>query len=208
MSHPLDSLEVANYLVAYTDREAGEADFESEALEAGLLRPRLLSRHAAGEPLFAETIQAWDNGPVVREVYDAFKHLAYLAIPPPAGFDPDAYLPEDRELLNAILATYGQLSATRLRDMTHEEPPWRDAYRSGNRNEPISLDAISGFFRELVDAGRCGESWPNRPVWPTTAFQHQNRSWSSDRMEKHRESLARSSPRVSAQLNDPWVDDD
>lgn len=200
MSHPLDSLEVANYLVAYTDREAGETISNLKLLKL-VYYAQGFCLAMRGEPLFTETIEAWDNGPVVRAVYDEFKHLAYFSIPAPAGFDPDAYLPEDRELLDAILATYGQLSATRLREMTHEEPPWWEAYRTGNRNEPIAVEAMSQFFKDLVEAGKRGESLPNRPDWPATSFQHQGRRRISDRMERHREALRAIASRFSEKSN-------
>ena len=206
MSHPLDSREVADYLLAYTDREAGDTISNLKLLKL-VYYAQGFCVAMRGEPLFPETIRAWDNGPVVREVYDAFRHNAYHAIPAPAGFGPDFYLPEDRELLDAILATYGQLSATRLRDMTHDEPPWREAYLTGNRNEPITVEAMAKFFGGLFEAGRRGESIKNRPDWPSESFRHQNRRLTSNRLERHREALRAIASRRS-ESTDPWADDD
>ncbi|WP_110558686.1 Panacea domain-containing protein [Helicobacter cinaedi] len=33
------------------------------------------------KPLFEENIEAWEHGPVVREVYDALKHIEGIYIP-------------------------------------------------------------------------------------------------------------------------------
>ena len=206
MSRPLDAQDVAKYLVAHTDWEAGETISNLKLLKL-VYYAQGFCVAMRGEPLFSETVQAWANGPVVREVYDAYKHNAYLAIPAPVGFDPDAYLPEDRELLDAVLSTYGQLSATRLRDLTHEERPWQEANGTLRQNEPISVSSMHEFFKPLVEAGRRGESAAGRPAWPTLSLVFQQRRRSSERMEPHRTRLRKiASGRSPA--DDPWEDDD
>ena len=200
----LHSRDVADYLLAYTDREAGETISNLKLLKL-VYYAQGFCLAMRGRPLFPEVIEAWDKGPVVRAVYDAFKHRDYQSIPAPADFDPETYLPEDRELLDAILNTYGQLSARRLSDLTHEEPPWRDAYLTGNRNEPITIEAMAGFFDGLIKP-ECGLD-RNRPEWPTRSFLHQKRRDSSDRLERHRDRL-RMIASSKTGGNDPWGDGD
>ena len=120
MPRLLYAQDAARYLLAHTDWEAGETISNLKLLKL-VYYAQGFCLALRGEPLFGEVIQAWENGPVVPEVYQAYRHHAYNAIPAPSDLDPDEYLPEDRELLDCILSTYGQLSATRLRDLTHEE---------------------------------------------------------------------------------------
>lgn len=206
MPSHLNSREVADYLLAYTDREAGET-ISNLKLQKLVYYAQGLCVAMRGEPLFGETIQAWDNGPVVRLLYDDYKHHGWRSIDPPEDFDPGRYLPEDRELLDAILATYGQLSAVRLRDLTHAEPPWRDAYRAGNRNEPITIEALRIFFSAVVDAAKKAETLQGGPLWPIGSLQHQDRRKVSDRMESHR---ARLRAVIAARRGGscPWLGDD
>ncbi len=204
MAPSLNSRDVADYLLAYTDRESGDT--------ISNLKLQKLVYYAQGfcvamrdEPLFGEEIEAWDNGPVVRTLYGDYKHWGWRAIDPPANFDPGMYRPEDRELLDAILATYGQLSAGRLRDMTHAEPPWREAYGTGNRNEAITIDALRRSFGPVVEAARDGRVLGGGPLWPIGSFQHQDRQKLSQRMEPHR---ARLRAVIAARRGDcPWLND-
>jgi uncharacterized phage-associated protein len=82
-----------------------------------------------GEPMIQQQFEAWNYGPVLRSVYDAFKSAGRAKITTRArGFDPVArmpfivqakFLPEDRAFLRAILAAYGRYSAERLSGLTH-----------------------------------------------------------------------------------------
>jgi uncharacterized phage-associated protein len=58
----------------------------------------------------------------------------------------DRYPIEVRELLDEVNSVYGQFTASKLRDMTHQEPPWRDTPQS----ETISHEKMKEFFKTLV----------------------------------------------------------
>ena len=47
-------------------------------------------------------------------------------IPSPTTLDFAKYDPETRDLLEEVYAVYGQFAAWKLRQMTHQEPPWRE----------------------------------------------------------------------------------
>lgn len=91
--------------------------------------------------MFPEAILAWEHGPVVREVWDEYKFHGAKAIPPP---DDESALPLDQaELLDELWGVYGQFSAWRLRDMTHETPPWSETAR----NAAIDPGAMMRYFK-------------------------------------------------------------
>jgi uncharacterized phage-associated protein len=102
-----------------------------------------------GKVLFAEQIEAWRYGPVVPALYKEFKDLKDEPIPPVEGFDPKVFTPEQRKLLDDVYETYGQFSAWKLRDMTHEEAPWRDANERGGG--VISSPAMREFFKTRLE---------------------------------------------------------
>src|SRR5262249_1962754 len=71
-----------------------------------------------GEPLIRQPFEAWEYGPVLRSVYDAFKRSGGAKIKTRAtGFDPvervtfivqEQFADADRALLRAVLAAYGR----------------------------------------------------------------------------------------------------
>jgi uncharacterized phage-associated protein len=102
-----------------------------------------------GEPLFAEPIEAWQHGPVVPAVYAEYKTHGSSDIPPPEGFDPKIFDRADIELINDVYNQYGQYSAWKLRNMTHEESPWIDAYKN-QTSKVITLEALKEYFSKEV----------------------------------------------------------
>ncbi len=97
-----------------------------------------------GKPLFEEDIIAWSYGPVVREVYDVFNEFGSGVIPVP---DETIELTEqEKELVGEVWGVYGQFSALKLMEMTHEEMPWMTT----ERNSIISHEKLQEFFKDLV----------------------------------------------------------
>lgn len=105
-----------------------------------------------GEPLFGEPIEAWLHGPAVPTLYQAYKGYGRQAIPVPDDFDVACYEPPVRTLIYEVYRNYGQYSAWALRELTHEEPP----YRQTPPGEVIELGLLRDYFRTQVgdDAGR------------------------------------------------------
>ncbi|UOY03630.1 Panacea domain-containing protein [Blastococcus sp. PRF04-17] len=96
---------------------------------------------ATEEPLFTETVKAWDNGPVVAEFYGAERYGA------PA--------PEPRELSEAQLNTigyvvsrYGALTSRDLINMTHNERPYKlaDLDREPGTSARIEIEWMREYF--------------------------------------------------------------
>lgn len=77
------------------------------------------------EPLFADQIQAWANGPVVPAVYD--HHRGRFSIREWPWGDPDALTEDEAETVDVVLQSYGGLDGRKLSYLTHSEDPWRNA---------------------------------------------------------------------------------
>lgn len=77
------------------------------------------------KPLFNEQIEAWANGPVVREVYECHRGRFLVESWPNGNID--ALDDTAKETIDAVLATYGDKTSQWLSNLTHQEDPWRDA---------------------------------------------------------------------------------
>lgn len=81
------------------------------------------------KPLFSEKIYAWAHGPVIKELYAKYSSFGSDCIESSEEIDLKKYKEFNAELLDLldqIFDIYGQFSAWKLRNMTHEEPPWKN----------------------------------------------------------------------------------
>lgn len=130
----------AKYLCAIRDEEDV---FSGLKLQKLLYYAQGLSIKWFGRPLFPERIKAWAHGPVVPQVWHEYKALGD-ELPRPADLDLLAVDAEARAVLDRVYAEYGQFAAWRLREMTHEEQPWKET----EPNAVISLDSMRAFFTD------------------------------------------------------------
>lgn len=105
------------------------------------------------EPMFDEPIEAWEHGPVVRALWNEYKSYGSQPIPAPSH---DAEIePWRARLLDQVDRRFGWMTAWDLRNQTHDEMPWREAWLTGGESSEISHDAMRDFFRvELRGARR------------------------------------------------------
>ena len=97
-------------------------------------------------PLINEAIEAWQYGPVVKSVYDAFKHYGNDQITKTKScFLWSRKLDDDsKELLNAVWDLYKSLNGLQLSTLTHKVgTPWNIAREN---NSKIISDSIIGVF--------------------------------------------------------------
>ncbi|HEX3667168.1 MAG TPA: type II toxin-antitoxin system antitoxin SocA domain-containing protein [Rhizomicrobium sp.] len=114
------------------------------------------------EKLFDETIYAWAHGPVVRSVYDEFKHFGKAPIDCfSTDFNLETFeitiprVPASDTEVNVVLGkvwgVYKHFDAWALRGITHEAgSPWQSVYRPDARNIPIPDNLIKPYFKSKV----------------------------------------------------------
>jgi uncharacterized phage-associated protein len=106
-------------------------------------------------PLFAERIEAWANGPVVRELYA--RHRGEFLIAAWNG-DASALTSTEKSTIDNVLAFYGDKSPQWLSDLTHMEAPWqlaraRAGLAPGERGTAeITLEDMAEYYSSLVPA--------------------------------------------------------
>lgn len=107
-------------------------------------------------PLFEEPIQAWANGPVVRELYE--KHAGKFQIAALPEGDPNALSADQKTCIDVVLNDYGHRSGQWLSELAHMEAPWKDA-RARCHCAPgqhcdgiIGQDAMALYYGGLLEA--------------------------------------------------------
>jgi uncharacterized phage-associated protein len=105
------------------------------------------------EPLFKERIEAWANGPVVKELYEVHKGQFKLALADLPG-NPDVLNDEQRETVLVVLKDYGDKPSQWLSDLTHLEAPWREARKGVDPRErgdkEITWAALAEYYGGLL----------------------------------------------------------
>lgn len=102
-----------------------------------------------GEVLFQEKIEAWEHGPVVREIwneYNSFRNSPITLI-----YDTTI---EDKEVLNTINSIweeYGSYDAWYLRNLTHEYKIWSNNfhYEDVLHNNEITPKEILKYRQDI-----------------------------------------------------------
>lgn len=148
MAYPI--LHIANKIIANTDVEQGE-------LISNLKLQKLLyymqGFHIAvfDAKLFENDIEAWQYGPVVRDMYFHFKEFGKSSITLTDDATIAEMTDEEEELFNEVLAEYSQFSAIKLMNMTHDELPWEKTFNEAPQGV-ITYQLMSDFFKtQLVE---------------------------------------------------------
>lgn len=113
-----------------------------------------------GEPLICHEVQAWKFGPVIPEVYFAFrpqgivvKHEAEQkpGVPYLAEFSSSS---REEEIIADVFRAYSKLSGTALSALTHEPgTPW-DKARGEGLHIPIPDSEIREYYKGQIDKAR------------------------------------------------------
>lgn len=102
-------------------------------------------------PLFRETIEAWANGPVVRDIYE--EHRGRFNIAGWSKGNTEILDQDARETIDSVLDFYGKKTSQWLSDLTHSEPPWKEARKGLMPTERgdsiISLASMAEYYGSL-----------------------------------------------------------
>ena len=139
----LNCYDVANYFLSLTNEDEGDL-ISNLKLQKLMYYAQGLHLAVQDAPVFLERIEAWRHGPVVPDLYHANKQIGSGALPKPENLDFSIYDPETRDILDEVYSVFGQFSAWKLANMTHEEEPWREA--SENCGE-ISHESLKTYFK-------------------------------------------------------------
>lgn len=126
-----------------------------------------------GQALIGEPVEAWNYGPVIRDLYNHLKFYGNEPITRPLsngdslgnriyGIKPDKtheyseeFLPKEQEVIDQVWERYKNYSAYQLSMMTHRPgTPWFETYFGpGGKNRLIPNSAIRNHYVELAQEG-------------------------------------------------------
>ena len=114
-----------------------------------------LSLVKRGSPLFSERIEAWANGPVVPELFNAHRGTFVIS----RGFlgSPDdlALLPWETEVIDHVVDRLGAMTGAALSELTHGEEPWQAARRGCAAAAPSHNEITQQSIRAFYGSPRC-----------------------------------------------------
>ena len=102
--------------------------------------------------MFSDDIVAWKHGPVVKDVYYKYKKYGKFGIKYKNEPNDEIIcdkLEDDKkgiDILEFVYKEFGQYTAWKLRNMTHNERPWKETLQG----DVINNELIKEFFREEV----------------------------------------------------------
>ena len=129
----------AKYFLALADDEDAGELISNMKLQKLLYYAQGFYLAKYGKPLFDAKIEAWSLGPVVPEVYHEYKSYGSDAIKLSEKLDFSVYDEDAREMLDEVYAVYGQFSAWKLSQMTHDELPWKKYHTKDDRTIPAKV---------------------------------------------------------------------
>jgi len=149
------ALDVAKYFLQKVDRDSGDMITQLK-LHKLVYYAQSWSIVLRDKPLFSEEVQAWRHGPVILQMRPAFSEYRDSGIPLPEGWS-SSFIPDEERILELVWNTYGELSAAKLRRLTHKEVPWLKA-RKGisddtNSNNPILVEDMKDYYTNFVELG-------------------------------------------------------
>lgn len=110
-----------------------------------------------GQRLFDEELLAWRHGPVVYSIHKRFrgrKEIDDEITDEQLSSFESVDDSNSRMVLEAVYEQFGGYSAGQLRNMTHKEKPWIEAYGDGCNTSPLDDDTIETYFKEnIVEIG-------------------------------------------------------
>jgi uncharacterized phage-associated protein len=138
----ITAYDVANVFLKLGDTDSGDV-LTNLKVQKLLYYAQGFSLALFDEPLFSEEISAWEHGPVVVDLYYKFKKFGYMQIAILEDIKDGLFTKEQLDLISEVNKVYGQFSAWKLRDMTHNETPWTTT----QRGEVISNNKIKLYFK-------------------------------------------------------------
>ncbi len=101
-------------------------------------------------PLIAQPVEAWQYGPVVRDVYNGVRNYGRGPVQanmwaPQGELD---YLEDD--MIQQVFKIYGNMGGIALSNITHmPDTPWAQTYQRGEFGTVISNDLIAAHYQRL-----------------------------------------------------------
>lgn len=147
-----EATQAAHDLAAYIVNWAGSDGIGTLKLQKLMYYAQGWHLGFLGRPIFVDRMEAWKHGPVLPGIYQFHKQTSEVVAWPNGR--PDAVEGDTRDLVDTVLSVYGTKSGWALREQTHDEAPWADAWAACDEGRilrfPITEQAVHQYFAEQV----------------------------------------------------------
>lgn len=146
MTKTASSLDIAKYFIEIAN-SVDENDLTNLKLQKLLYFSQGKFLAKTEQPLFSEDIEAWDLGPVVKNVYSTFKVCGSFPITNfDIKFESKKIAETTKDFINKIWNEYGKFSASYLVDKTHKKnSPWDKARKTASKI--IDREEMREYFK-------------------------------------------------------------
>ena len=151
-----NALDIATYFISVSQKQLIDEGVP-EGITHLKLQKILYFAQAAylslqGKPLFNDEIQAWKYGPVIPTVYKHFQKYKNDPLPEVALNERIKQDEETQTFLQGIWELFGKYSASELVEITHNQAPWKEAYKevgTTGENAVISLESMMEYYKDI-----------------------------------------------------------
>ena len=103
-----------------------------------------------GRPLIAQPVEAWQYGPVVRDVYNGVRSFGRGPVLAPMWAPQGQLDYYENDMIRQVFNIYGNMDGIALSNITHmPQTPWAQTYRPGAFGTVINNDLIAAHYQRL-----------------------------------------------------------
>ena len=136
--------DVAQFFIMKGTQDGEESGISNLKLQKLLYYAKGFHQAIFDDALFPEKLWAWTHGPVVPDMYHEYKKYGSGLITKHEYSPIEKFNENQLELLNEVWSVFGQFSAWKLRDMSHNEKPWLDHEEDASM---IDDDELASYFK-------------------------------------------------------------
>lgn len=147
--------EAAKYIISaiknqMTDISPEEFDVTPLKLQKLLYYCQGYSLALTGKPMFEDEIEAWNLGPVVKEIYHEYRKYSGGIIPYSSIKACDKPNETVSSIINLVLQDKGQYDGKTLARATHRERPYIESFKGAYTNAEIPVELLKEYFTEEI----------------------------------------------------------
>jgi len=150
------AIDVANWIIRYRAEDIG-APIDPMSLEKHVFYAQCFFLALNGEALFLEEVEAWRNGPVIPNVYHAYKGFGAQPIIPTDDHEEPQLATNVESFLQELVSFFGRYTGIQLSNATHNEEPWCKARDGIGRRDPstvqIPRETMRKYYLALIIDG-------------------------------------------------------
>ncbi|WP_150291984.1 Panacea domain-containing protein [Sphingobium estronivorans] len=104
-----------------------------------------------GKPLINQRVEAWQYGPVIRDVYNGVRNFGRGAVQGPLVTFPGHLASDEQAMIDQVYNLYKHLDGIALSNITHmANTPWAQTYKAGQFGIEIPNELIAAHYKKLA----------------------------------------------------------